>query len=300
MEQSRPKVSIGIPVYNGERYLAETIECILGQTFADLELIISDNGSTDRTKIIGESYAARDARVRFVRSDVNRGAAWNYQRAFELSRGEYFRWAPSDDLFSKNSVEACVATLEANPDAALCYPKTELIDSYGNVIRPYEDNLHLPSPDPVERFRQGLAQIGMVNVIYGLMRSDLLRKTRLMGTFVGADEVLVLELALCGQFIEVPSARFYRRIHEKAFSQMKSSQDKQTFFDPATTGRFFLYLWQHYYEYAKGVLHSPLTMSAKVRALSVLVRSAIGMRVHLFRELIAGTHRVVRSRVSHL
>lgn len=298
MNESNPRVSVGIPVYNGERYLAETIECVLGQTFSDLELIISDNGSTDRTKDIAESYAARDSRVRFVRSEVNRGAAWNYQRALELSRGEYFRWAPADDLFAPNSVAECVATLDANPDAVLCYPQTELIDSSGKVLRPYQDNLNLCSPDPVERFRQGLAQIRMVNVIYGLMRADLLRQTRLMGTFVGADEVLVLELSLCGRFIEVPTSRFYRRIHENAFSQMKTSQEKQTFFDPATAGRFFLYLWQHYYEYFKGILHSPLPIIAKVKAIGVLSRSAIGMRAHLVRELQAGLQRIVRRRLS--
>lgn len=295
---SKPRVSVGIPVYNGDKYLAQTIECVLGQTFIDLELIISDNGSADRTKEIGESYAARDPRVRFVRSEANRGAAWNYQRTFELSRGEYFRWAPADDLFGPNSVAECVATLDATPDAALCYPKTDLIDSDGTVIRPYEDNLNLCSADPVERFRQGLAQIRMVNVIYGLMRSNVLRKTRLMGSFVGADEVLVLELALYGRFIEIPTSRFYRRIHEKAFSQMKSSQEKQAFFDPASTGRFFLYLWQHYYEYLKGILHASLPVTTKIKTIGVLCRSAIGMRRFLFKELLSGTQRIVRRRVS--
>ena len=138
----------------------------------------------------------------------------------------------------------------------------------------------------------------MVNVIYGLMRSDLLRRTRLMGTFVGADEVLVLELSLYGRFIEIPTSRFYRRIHEKAFSQMKSLQEKQAFFDPASTGRFFLYVWQHYYEYLKGILHAPLPVTTKVKTIGVLCRSAIGMRTILLKELLSGTQRIVRRRLS--
>jgi glycosyltransferase involved in cell wall biosynthesis len=294
MSAVTPKVSVGIPVYNGERFLAHTIDSILGQTFKNFELIISDNGSIDRTKEISEAYALRDARIRYVRSEVNRGAAWNYQRLFELGQGEYFRWAPSDDLFAPDSLAECVATLDANPDAALCYPKTDIIDSKGEVIRPYDDNLDLRSPDPVERFRQGLAQIGLVNVIYGLMRSDALRKTRLMGTYVGADEVLVLELALHGKFLEIPRSRFYRRMHEKAFSQMKTPQEKQSFFDPATAGRFYLYLWQHYQQYCLGILHAPLALGTKVRVIVVLIRSAISIRHYLLKEVVIGTRRLLR------
>lgn len=294
MEPSKPRVSVGIPVYNGEQFLSETIESVLAQTFTDFELIISDNGSTDRTQAIGESYAARDSRVRFFRSEVNKGAAWNYRYLFDLSRGEYFRWAPSDDLFAVDSLAECVAALDAHPDAALCYPKTDLIDGKGTVIRSYEDNLDLRSSDPVERFRQGLARIGLVNVIYGLMRSNVLRKTRLMGNFVGADEVLVLELALGGKFLEIPKSRFYRRMHGKAFSQMKSSQEKQSFFDPATVGRFYLYLWQHYHQYGLGILHAPLSFGTKTRAIGVLIRSAISIRHHLLREVIMGMRRWLR------
>ena len=294
MNTANPRVSVGIPVYNSERFLAQTIESVLGQIFTDFELIISDNGSADRTQEIAQTYALRDARIRYVRSEVNRGAAWNYQRLFELGRGEYFRWAPSDDLFAPDSLAECVATLDANPDAVLCYPKTDLIDCNGKLIRPYEDNLNLCLSDPVERFRQGLAQIGLVNVIYGLMRSDLLRKTRLMGNFVGADEVLVLELALYGRILEVPTSRFYRRIHEKAFSQMKSSQEKQSFVDPATAGRFYAYLWQHYYQHGLGILHTPLTIGTKVRAIGVLVRSAISLRHYLLKEVVVGTRQLLR------
>ncbi|TKB65207.1 MAG: glycosyltransferase family 2 protein [Nitrospira sp.] len=296
MNAATTKVSVGIPVYNGERFLAQTIESILGQTYTSFELIISDNGSTDRTKEIGQAYASRDPRVKFVRSETNKGASWNYQRTFELGRGEYFRWAPSDDLFAPDSLAECVAALDASPDAVLCYPKTDIIDSQGQIVRPYEDNLDLRSPDPVERFRQGLAQIGLVNVIYGLMRSDALRKTRLMGTYVGADEVLVLELALYGKFLELPRSRFYRRMHEKAFSQMKTSQEKQSFFDPATAGRFYLYLWQHYQQYWLGILHSPLALEEKVRAMGVLARSAISLRHNLFKEVVLGTRQLFQPR----
>jgi len=127
MTNPNPKVSIGLPVYNGERFLAETIESVLAQTFTDFELIISDNGSSDHTKEICLEYVLRDQRIRCVRSEVNRGASWNYRRVFELSQGKYFRWAPADDLFAPESLAECITTLDANPDAVLCYPKTLLI-----------------------------------------------------------------------------------------------------------------------------------------------------------------------------
>jgi glycosyltransferase involved in cell wall biosynthesis len=297
---TQPRVSVAIPVYNGEAYLAQTIESILGQTFRDLELIVSDNGSTDRTRDIVEGFATRDPRVRYARSEQNRGAAWNYRRSFELARGEYFRWAPADDLFAPDSVAACVAALDANPDVVLCYPKTDLVDGDGKVIRSYDDNLDLRSPDPTERFRRAMEQIGLVNVIYGLMRTRSLGKTRLMGTWVGADEVLVFELALQGKFLELPTSRFYRRIHEKAFSQMKTRDEKQAFFDPRTTGRFSLRLWQHYRQCLLGILHAPISASAKSRAIGVLARSAVSVRRDLWREALAGTRHLLRPKLLSL
>ncbi len=297
MEHSNPRVSVGLPVYNGQAYLAEAIESVLGQTFTDFELIVSDNGSSDGTREIAERYAARDPRVRYVRSDTNRGAAWNYRRAFELARGEFFRWAPADDRFAPDSIAVCVAALDANPDAVLCYPKTDLVDAEGRVIETYDDNLDLRSTDAVERFARAMRQIGLVNVIYGLMRTQPLGKTRLMGTWVGADEVLVFELALQGQFLELPVSRFYRRIHENAFSQMTSAEDKQAFFDPRTKGRFDLYLWQHYRQCWLGVMHAPVTPAVKLRASGVILRSAVSLRRGLLKEAAAGVRHAFRLRV---
>ena len=98
MSESVPRVTIGLPVYNGENYLAAAIESLLSQTFTDFELVICDNGSTDRTEQVCRAYAARDARIRYYREVENRGLAWNFSRTFELARGEYFKWHAHDDL----------------------------------------------------------------------------------------------------------------------------------------------------------------------------------------------------------
>ncbi len=92
MTSGAPRVSIGLPVFNGERYLARAIDSILAQDFRDLELVVCDNASTDRTAEICAAYARRDPRVRYHRNPRNLGAGPNYDRCFHLARGEYFKW----------------------------------------------------------------------------------------------------------------------------------------------------------------------------------------------------------------
>ena len=122
VNQELPHVSVGLPVYNGERYLRQAIESIQSQT--DLELIISDNASTDATEGICREYATRDPRVRYYRSDQNRGAAWNHNRVVELARGEYFKRQCHDDYCDTTFLEKCLAVIHSNPDVVLCYPRS--------------------------------------------------------------------------------------------------------------------------------------------------------------------------------
>ena len=93
----KPSLSIGLPVYNGERFLAKAIASLLIQEFEDFELIISDNGSNDKTEAICRDAAARDSRVRYLRSNENRGATWNFRRVLEAASGEFFKYAAYDD-----------------------------------------------------------------------------------------------------------------------------------------------------------------------------------------------------------
>jgi glycosyltransferase involved in cell wall biosynthesis len=106
-----PRLAIGLPVHNGERYVSQAIDSLLGQTFTDFTLIVSDNGSTDATEEICRAYARRDARIRYHRSDENRGAAWNFNRVFELADSPYFKWAAYDDLCAPHFVERCIEFL---------------------------------------------------------------------------------------------------------------------------------------------------------------------------------------------
>ena len=129
-----PRVSIGMPVYNGAAFLRESLDSLLSQTYEDFELVISDNGSTDGTQNICRAYATEDVRIRYYREEENRGAAWNYNRVFELARGEYFKWAAHDDVHAPTFLERCVEVVDNNPDVLWCFSRHTHVDCYGRPL----------------------------------------------------------------------------------------------------------------------------------------------------------------------
>lgn len=289
-----PRVSIGLPVYNGERYLAETLDSLLRQTFGDFELLICDNASLDGTEQICRAYAGRDARIRYFRSPRNLGAAWNYRRAFILSSGEYFRWANADDLFAAEGLARCVEVLERQPSAVLAYPRTKFIDEQGRVISEYADNMHIQSSRASERFTQVLERLRYVNVIYGLMRADALRRTGLLRSFPQGDIPLVAELALYGTFYEIPEFLFFRRIHPRAMSSQGDVASIQEFFDPSTKGRIAMTQWRLLGSHAGSVMRAPLDLAEKARLARFLARIARWTRGALACELVEAVRYAIR------
>jgi glycosyltransferase involved in cell wall biosynthesis len=282
-----PRVSVGVPVYNGERYVADTLDSLLAQTFGDFELIICDNASTDRTEQICRAYADRDARIRYVRNPSNLGAAGNYKRAFDLSSGEYFRWANADDLFAAEGLARCVEVLDRQPSAVLAYPRTKFIDEQGRMISEYADNLHIQSSRASERFTRVLERLGYVNVIYGLMRADALRRTGLLRSFPQGDVPLVAELALYGTFCEIPEFLFFRRFHPGALSSRQNDvAATQEFFDPSTKGRIAMTQWRLLGSHARSVMRAPLGLAERARLGRFLARMAVWRRGALARELV--------------
>lgn len=295
-DESRPVVSVGLPVYNGERYLAEGIESTLAQTYSDLELIISDNGSTDATPMIASEYARKDRRVRFYRSDSNNGAAWNYNHVFALARGRYFRWAPADDKFHPESVAECVAVLEAHPDVVLCYPQTILIDSEGSEIGTYDDDLDLRFEDVVQRFRAAIRRNGLVSAMYGLMRSDAMRRTALFPGHPGSDVTFLAELTLHGRFVEIPRPLFFRRMHEAASTSLTSIEAVQEWFDPRRKDQLILYHWTHLLSHVRSALRAPLSARDRTRVIVTLLRWLVECRDKFGPELLVAFRRFLGRR----
>lgn len=288
MGNGTPRVSIGMPVYNGEPFLQEALESILKQTYQDWELIISDNASTDATAEIARECARHDGRVRYVRNRTNIGATRNFNRIVELSRGEYFKLANADDLCKPELVARCVQVLDRHPDAVLCYGRTTLIDEKGQVLRPFDDQLDMQQPDAGERFRRVRERVRFVNVLQGLTRAASLRRTGLMGSYVGSDVVLVMELALHGQFYELPERLFARRIHPGAFSSQESMATRLEFVNPGGKAGRSLLLWRHHLEYHRAVLRSPLSLAQKVALTVELARLWVTHRRDLLKEVWEG------------
>lgn len=258
-ETMMPRVSLGLPVYNGERFLTEVLESILAQTYDDFELIISNNASTDRTDEICRRYAAKDSRIRYVKNEVNVGAARNFCRVFELAKGEYFKWAACDDVCAPEYLAECVRVLDDNPSVVLCYPETKRIDEDGRFLRDYAPDLDIASPSPQRRFHSLLMRRHGCIEVFGLMRAEVLRKTPLIAGYYGSDRVLLGELSLHGPFHLIPRPLFFSRVHERqSFRAFPSAQAFTAWFDPRKARSIVLPEWRYFVEYCAAIGRAPL------------------------------------------
>jgi glycosyltransferase involved in cell wall biosynthesis len=223
-------VSVGVPVYNGERYLAATLDSLLAQSLKEFEIVISDNASTDRTAEICRNYQEKDRRVHYFRNDQNIGAALNFNRVVELCGAPLFHGGACDDLYHPMFLECCVGALERHPNLVLSYARTTMIDEEGQsllfdkerncYLDSYGDFLMTPVPSHIgeaaraeTRFRQVLWEMGWSLPLMGVIRKEPLLRTSLYGTYYGADKVLLAELALQGRFHQVLVELFAKRVH---------------------------------------------------------------------------------------
>jgi len=198
MKDQRPRITVGLPTYNGERYLGAAIRSILDQDFGDFELIVADNASTDATSTIIREFAGRDARVRHLPSELNRGAAWNFNRVVDVARGEYFKWMADDDTYEPGFLGRCVEVLDNSPDVVLCYTQAVEIDADGGVIEQRGPTNVADRADVAQRYRAILRDEVYCYAVFGVIRTGVLRSTGLIGPFTQSDRVLLAELALHG------------------------------------------------------------------------------------------------------
>ncbi len=226
--QQSPIVSIGVPVYNSEKYLEETLQSLLAQGFQDFEIIISDNGSTDSTQEICLAYAERDDRIRYHRSETSYGPGWNYNHVFDLAKGTYFKWQAHDDLLAPDFLEKCVAVLEQQPDVVLCHCYSSQIDDQGITLASNLKHLHTDHLHSSVRLRSLLMQGQYVGCeIFGLMRMSTLQQVPRQGSYAHADFLFICNLALHGRFCQVPELLFHFRIHPAQSMQTRPAQFRQ-------------------------------------------------------------------------
>lgn len=269
-----------MPVFNGERWIEEALESLLTQSFSDFELIIGDNASTDATRSICEQAEARDTRIRYVRNPENIGVLRNYNRVFELARGEYFKWASCSDICLDGFLEQCVAVLEQRPDVVLAYPRAILILSPAGqeeVAEEYDDDLDLQQEEPSVRYREYLNRERINNVMNGVIRSSALRQTALNYPVPGSDISMVAELTLRGKFVEVPDRLFVRRLNPQTTGILMGTNAARAALgypgDPTNLQRIRL----HSYRFVSA-LKAPISAREKARVWLYLLRRVAWLR----------------------
>jgi glycosyltransferase involved in cell wall biosynthesis len=292
MTPHTPRISIGLPVFNGEAFLKESVDSLLAQTFEDFELILSDNASTDQTPVICQAYAAADRRVRYVRNETNIGVYRNFNRVFQLSSGEYFKWAAADDVCHRDLLAKCLQVLESDSGVVAAYAKAKFMDQDRQQLNFKDPGWHLTSELPDERMRTVIFAGHWVNLFFGLIRSEQLAKTRLFPSYFSGDYRLLGELSLLGKFHEIPEYLFQRRIHPGASSQNRAV-DWQSEFYRGSSGGIGLPLWQLCFDHFLSVARAPLDLSPKLS----LVRAILVRMVLSYRRLLEELRMLVSYRV---
>ena len=259
MTPQAPLVSVGLPVWNGANFLGEALDSILGQTFRDFELIISDNASTDSTPEIAQRVADLDPRVRYVRQQRNVGAAENFNVVLAEARGKYFCWVAHDDLWSPEYLERCVEVLDSDPEVVLCFSGFADVDPTGSEIDRSSPRPELGADQAHLRFRNVMHH-PMVRPIFGLARTGALRRTRQFLPHLGSDRALLAELTLQGPFREIPDTLFFSRQHPDRYANVaKNSRERSRWWLPEGERRTVLLPnWTRLVDYGHAIRRVPL------------------------------------------
>jgi glycosyltransferase involved in cell wall biosynthesis len=284
MSGTVPRLSIGVPVYNGQDFLRATLDSILAQTYTDFELILCDNASTDLTAEICREYVQRDPRVRYFRNSRNIGPAPNYNRCFAESRGELFKWCAADDVLAPTFVEKCIAMLDADPLMVAAYPRTLLIDEQGVVLQKYDWDLDLTHRSPAVRF----ARLVFVNHRYhnahefwSVVRSDIMRRTAMKGSFPSGDRILMSWWTLMGKMGQVQEYLFLNREHRQRSQCAIPNRNFRPgsrlsrivgggpappyeWWDASKKGRVVFPEWRWVWEYLRAVRKTPLPLATRL------------------------------------
>jgi glycosyltransferase involved in cell wall biosynthesis len=277
-----PRLSIGLAVYNGERFLTESIESLLGQTYEDFELIISDNASTDGTEDICHTYAKQDARIRYFRQPHNIGSAPNHNFTIHQARGELFKTASHDDLYGRDLLKLCVDALDRWPDVVLAHSWSAAIDDSGNVTHVVDYPVNTAAPRAPERFRSMLFE-GWGDDEGGVIRMSVLRKTPLHLSHHFADRTFTTEIGLYGPFYMVPEYLYFRRYHSAQAGARADIRARCSNMDPRRKNRLrhpVARLYSEYiFAYVSAIHRAPLTAAEKQECYRLLVRWTAGRAI---------------------
>ena len=291
-----PRVSIGLPVYNGENYVTEAIKSLLAQTFTDFELIISDNASTDRTEAICRTFALRNPRIRYHRQWENRGGMWNFNEVFRLAR-DVLQVGGARRHVAPTYLERCVEILDRRPEIVWAYAQSAKIDQCGRPVKEDPEEIFGPSgaihtsqaglprqghdsPRPHERFRGVLLGSNWAADFVGVIRTEVLRRTRLLPFCYGGEKVLTAELSLHGPSYEVPETLLFTRIHPTASGNDISLSAQLSFNNPQAQARRESTRLKLLAGYVRAVQNAELRLGERVLCWGVIVQVPVpGLQV---------------------
>ncbi|MEY4640321.1 MAG: hypothetical protein RLZZ227_315 [Pseudomonadota bacterium] len=205
---ARPLISLGMPVRNEAAFLESALQSLLAQTGVDIELIISDNESTDATAEICAHYAQKDARIRYHRFEHNAGVIGNFRFVLQQAKGDYFMWASGHDVWGTDYLQRCALALHENPGAMIAFGTPHWIGPDGALLARrwgWSDTRGLSVPG-----RYFTVFWGHMNPVVGLIRTRELQALR-VDDIVGLDLALLLALAMHGDFVHVPGTNWCRR-----------------------------------------------------------------------------------------
>jgi glycosyltransferase involved in cell wall biosynthesis len=296
-----PLVSIGLPVYNGENFVAEAIQCVLDQTFSDWELIVCDNSSTDRTATICCEFAAHDSRIRVYHNARNMGVAFNFNEVFRLSRGRYFKWITHDDLFAPGFIESCIQELEKDDQVVLAFPKISYVDADGRPLRRQASELSILEPTAQTRVnRLMLLETQGTDIfwsLYGLTRRDVLEQTGLMGLYSGSDQVLILEIAVRGCLKQIEQELFFRREHPLAATIRRgwTARDREQFVNADDRRKLVFPYCRMLKEHLICITNSPMPFWDRLRCIAAILKRFLGQWKYFAEEALWSPLHALRS-----
>lgn len=221
-------VSVGLPVYNGADRLEETVRSVLAQDHRRIELVISDNASTDGTEAVCRALAERDDRIVYHRQPANRGLLTNFQTTIRLARGTYFRWIGDDDTLAPTYVSRVLREFAADERRVLVTTDIAYRHADGATTSPRYTGRETASSDPVVRLTEMLRLVTEPGIeldpLYGMVRRDAVVGIE-RRNMLREDEVFATKLALAGPWGHVPEVLAERNLRQARLPDLARTLD---------------------------------------------------------------------------
>lgn len=289
-----PVITIGIPAYNAAAHIGLTLAGFLSQSYADFEVIVSDNASSDATPDAVKEYMRQDTRIRYERQPFNIGCNPNYAWLVTRARGEFFKWSSASDWCAPRFLEFCRKELLTHEDSVLAVPRTRLFHHAPETSVDYDRDIEVLEDTPYARLVKLTSTLALNNALNGLIRTATLRRTRPMERYSGADCVLMGHLALLGKFRLVQEPLFYRRMDPQTATSMQDRATVRRHHYPRLSRDALFQGCKHHAGWLRIALTAPMPLSERLRSIELVAKMCYWRREFLVRDLSDLWHYCVR------